>query len=71
MELLFIEYLVDTISIYRHNMVRWQFDWAPQAAKLLNGVFCVYKPEGLSTGRVIHLIKENLAKGKCNYDKKV
>jgi len=56
-------------------MVRWHFEWAPQAAKLLNGVFCVYKPEGLSTARVIHLIKENLARGKykvllCYYGKK-
>ena len=56
-------------------MVRRQFEWAPQAAKLLNGVFCVYKPEGLSTARVIHLIKENLARGKykvllCYYGKK-
>lgn len=39
-----------------------KFDWAPKAARLLNGVFCVYKPEGLHTKRVIETIKENLAR---------
>lgn len=39
-----------------------RFEWAPAAAKLLNGVFCVYKPEGMSPTVLVQRLKENLAK---------
>ena len=44
-----------------------RFQWATQAAKLLKGVFCVYKPEGISDKALLKTIKENLARGKKRY----
>lgn len=39
-----------------------RFNWAPSAYKLLNGVLCVYKPEGLPVCKVVQSIKTNLCK---------
>ncbi|XP_059158375.1 pseudouridylate synthase TRUB2, mitochondrial-like [Physella acuta] len=39
-----------------------RFNWAPTAYKLLNGVLCVYKPDGLSSRFVVNAIKTNLTK---------
>ncbi|VDI73592.1 Hypothetical predicted protein [Mytilus galloprovincialis] len=39
-----------------------RFKWAPQAARLLNGVFCVYKPEGMPEKVLRQKIQANLAR---------
>ncbi|KAL5012250.1 hypothetical protein ScPMuIL_010801 [Solemya velum] len=39
-----------------------KFEWAPQAYRLLNGVFCVYKPGDLPVHKVMEIIRGNLTR---------
>ncbi|KAK3763718.1 hypothetical protein RRG08_021390 [Elysia crispata] len=39
-----------------------RFNWAPTAYRLLDGLFCVYKPAGVPVHKVIHSLKLNLCK---------
>jgi len=37
--------------------------YAPTVFKALNGVFCVYKPPGLSVFKLVDILRINLARG--------
>lgn len=44
-----------------------KFEWAPQAYRLLNGVFCVYKPGDLPVHKVMEIIRGNLTRGDLSH----
>lgn len=39
-----------------------RFNWAPTAYRLLDGIFCIYKPSGVPVHNIVHSIKLNLCK---------
>ncbi|GFS24219.1 tRNA pseudouridine synthase B [Elysia marginata] len=39
-----------------------RFNWAPTAYRLLDGIFCIYKPAGVPVHKIIHSLKLNLCK---------
>ncbi|GFO21169.1 tRNA pseudouridine synthase b [Plakobranchus ocellatus] len=39
-----------------------RFNWAPSAYRLLDGLFCIYKPVGVPVHKVIHSLKVNLCR---------